>query len=1246
MRSRSVGRLPHERRDAVGTGGAMGLDQQVHQQQVHQQQPMGELSLNQRAMWYLWRTLPSAEAYNICYVAKATQVLDLRVLQESLAAVVSRHRSLCQVFDEDTGDPSFLAAEDALRFQVRELPPAMHADDAAAVRRHVLSSVTECLQQRWSLSEGPVVDCSVFCSGQQQYVALFVHHISADFVALHTLATEWMTLYHACARGSGDASAALSIDANAPTYEDFIAWQAEQQVALRDRALAFYEQELASVPTDRAQLPPALQTSAEADDVDGTGERQGAEDAARSGLSAAFELEPGDGDAVAAVARRSHVTLFALLLSLYQAVLSNAASERELCVLCPTTGRPPEFGHVVGHFINTVPVHTRVDVNKTLAQHMQGVFAGVQQAMKYKHFFFSNIVRAMPSLRRKGSSQPISDVAINFFDTGVLRHGSAAAAALEALTVPQQTTAFALMLHVVRTGSGAWHVELRARNHNDAARACLNRMAWQLETLLRKVALDADTALASKVGHLMLHLDVLGLDRFQPRLDPQLLHLLAREGLRQGACRPSDTAVADEHGELTYAELFWLANRVHAWLAAKKLPPSTPVGLDMPKCRYQPAAALGVLQAGCAFVPFSKTWPDERTALVRERCELRVVLSMQGAGAPALRDLQRLDVDVLHAEYKRLCLQQRQKASPTGGHGDATGVSGAAVCAAKADGETEQEWCSRIMEPHVPFAEVSPKDPAYILFTSGSTGTPKGVVVQHGGACNTVVHTAEMFGMRQLGHAFRMFAITQLTFDLSIFDTFAVPMSGGVIVVPTDDISRDPEAWVELCHKYSVTTWNSVPAFAQMLCEYCETLEVRVPSMQHFMLSGDFVPLPLPQQLRRVTTEQCAVLALGGCTETSIWNNYYDVKEVHESWATIPYGYSLRGQRVLVLDEDMMPCAIGEEGQLYIAGDSVALGYYKAPDLTARAFRAMPLPGLVDEQGEFVLVGATAASASTSTRGPGDDDGDAGEQVGQPGGDWPGLQPVAARSRRDRPLRLYATGDRVVLLPDGALSLLGRIDFQVKIGGFRVELNEIDAHLSRFPGIHASCVVVIEKQLVVYYSTQPQPTALEQPGQEGRAVSGAAGARTAKTWSTDALVAFLREKLPDYMVPGRYIELEMLPLNVNGKIDRKTLMQPAFAERAARAGHVHDVSTSCGLSQNAAEVLEVWQQAFAGGAAVSDMQAVLRQTVQQAGGDSLSTVMFVSRVRKRGFALSLRKVGPDTTLQQVIDLVDAAASSS
>jgi len=431
---------------------------------------------------------------------------------------------------------------------------------------------------------------------------------------------------------------------------------------------------------------------------------------------------------------------------------------------------------------------------------------------------------------------------------------------------------------------------------------------------------------------------------------------------------PERDAVLTADRRLTYAGLAEAAAALGAALQACGTRPGDRVAVRMDKGVEQVTAVLGVLSVGAVYVPIDTNQPARRAADIM--------------GAAGIRH-------VLTQSWLR----------PTTGR--PPGVADIAV-----------DELEPMPAPATPTRHVGPDDLAYVIYTSGSTGHPKGVMISHRAALNTVRDIDRRFGV---GPADRVLGLAQLGFDLSVYDVFGPLSVGAAVVLPDAGRRADPAHWAELAQRYDVSIWNSVPAQMQMLDHYLAAEPgAELPALRMVMLSGDWIPVGLPDSIRR-RLPGVRVVSLGGATEASIWSVAYPIGDVDPSWPSIPYGVPLANQTLHVLDAALRPCPDWATGELHIGGVGVAMGYLGDAERTDERFLTHPVTGE----------------------------------------------------------RLYRTGDLARWLPDGNAEFLGREDDQVKIRGHRIELAEVVAALEGHPAVGAAAVVVggdtpLERRLAAF----------------------------------------------------------------------------------------------------------------------------------------------------------------------------------
>ncbi|MDR3623553.1 MAG: amino acid adenylation domain-containing protein [Chlamydiales bacterium] len=449
----------------------------------------------------------------------------------------------------------------------------------------------------------------------------------------------------------------------------------------------------------------------------------------------------------------------------------------------------------------------------------------------------------------------------------------------------------------------------------------------------------------------------------------ELFHCKAKE-------MPNQTAVIYEGNFLSYKELQITSNQLGSYLRHKGATPNRLVAIVMDKCLEQVIACLGILNAGAAYLPISADLPEERIVELLKLGEVDFILTQN-------KYLKKLSTQKL--ENKLLITLDGLQADVW-----------------------KQESCAYLKPVQVL------DDLAYVIFTSGSTGIPKGVMINHRGAVNTILDMNERF---KVNHHDRVLAISNLNFDLSVYDIFGLLACGGTIVIPRSEDIKEPVCWLELLQLYKVTIWNSVPMFMSMLVEYLKDREEGMSTntaLRLVLLSGDWIPLDLPHSIKEFF-HQPDVISLGGATEASIWSIIYPINNVLPEWKSIPYGLPLRNQEMHVLNEYLQSCPDGVQGDIYIGGIGLAKGYWMDKKRS---------------DAQFIFHAS-----------------------------WK--------------KQLYKTGDLGRYYPNGVIEFLGRSDSQVKVNGYRIELGEIQKTLESHKDISHALITTLgekdkEKQLIAY----------------------------------------------------------------------------------------------------------------------------------------------------------------------------------
>ncbi|MFD1540515.1 non-ribosomal peptide synthetase/MFS transporter [Nonomuraea guangzhouensis] len=674
-----------------------------------------------------------------------------------------------------------------------------------------------------------------------------------------------------------------------------------------------------------------------------------------------------DAELVARLERlgREHgATPYMVLLAAFAALLGRYAGQEDVAVGSPVAGRSlPELDGLVGCFINMLTMRADLSGDPSFLGLLHRVRDLTMDAYAHQELPFERLVSEL-NVPREVSRSPLFQVLFAMQNYG--GEPPSGGLTVEGFSPGVWAARFDLELYTGGDGSFlfVYNVALFAPER-------ITRMAGHLTALLEGIAADPSAPLSTI--ELLTAPERAERERWNDTgLDlgePGLLHRPFEERVPYS---PEAVAVAHPGGAITYAELERRAALLAAELTSAGVRRGELVAVVMERGWEQVVAVLAINKAGAAYLPIDADLPEQRRFELIARGECRVAVTQPWLDLTWPADLTRLSV------------------TPS---------------------------ASSLTPPDCPAA---PDDLAYVIFTSGSTGAPKGVMIEHQAALNTV---------RDLNHRFhvgphdRILALSALSFDLSVYDVYGALATGATLVMGEPSADKDPAAWARLVTEHRVTIWNSVPALMELLVDHAEHEGTDLSSLRLVLMSGDWIPLTLPDRIRALAPE-AEIFSLGGATEGSIWSIFHPIGEVEPGWSSIPYGRPLANQSFHILDRGLCDVPIGVPGDLYIGGVGVATGYWRDPDRTAAAFIVHPRSGE----------------------------------------------------------RLYRTGDLGRYAPDGTIEFLGRADAQVKIRGYRIELGEIETHLSRHPDV-TECVVTThgsgtQAQLVAYVVGQVDPVHL------------------------------------------------------------------------------------------------------------------------------------------------------------------------
>jgi amino acid adenylation domain-containing protein len=597
---------------------------------------------------------------------------------------------------------------------------------------------------------------------------------------------------------------------------------------------------------------------------------------------------------------------------------------------------------------------------------------------------------------------------------------------------------------------------------------------------------------------------------------------------------PDDEAIRFGDATLTYRQLDERSNQMATHLSSTGVGPGRIAVVFMEHSIEVVVAILGVLKSGAAYVPLDAATPKGRIATILKDISSgtdgRTPVAITQARLQSVISPNLADIFVLDADFGSI-LNQPDSARPSAATSDGT---------------------------------------AYIIFTSGSTGTPKGVEIEHRSLVNYIWWAARVYSF---GERLTWPLFSSLAFDLTVTTLFTPLITGGRIMVYLGDPGVQSMVVLKVIEDNAVDIMKLTPAHLAMVRDR----NLETTRLRKFIVGGEDFKTELARYITKAIPHPIEIYNEYGPTEATVGCMIHRFDIDRDQSASVPIGVPAANAGVYVLSKAYKPNGPGIIGEMFIAGDGLARGYFNRPDLTDERFRTT-----TDPRGGF--------------------------------------------SKR----RLYKTGDLARWNSEGRLEFLGRADHQVKVGGARIELGEIEARFLKHPHVQQCAVAA-----VVTSVAKPATQTMAQIGYVEPPAAGDGIARlvayyvSSKPLTVVDLRSHLAEELLESMIPTHYVRLERMPLTSNGKIDRSSLPEPTAENiQPAQDFAAPSTETEKTLAALWCELLKI-------------KSIGCHDNFFDLGGHSLLVIRAVSRMRKTfGVDVQIRNLFERPTVAGLAEVID------
>ncbi|HEX8825306.1 MAG TPA: amino acid adenylation domain-containing protein, partial [Archangium sp.] len=812
------------------------------------------LSFAQERLWLVDQMVGGGPLYNMPCAVRLSGPLDVAALEHALSEVVRRHEALRTAIRAERGEP----VQEVLPAVPLSLAPVELADLPESEREdRVAVLAREEALRPFDLARGPLLRAKLLRLGREHHVLLLtMHHIVSDGWSVGVLARELTALYGASTRGEPSPLAELPLQ-----YGDYSLWQRRWlEGGELERQLGYWKRQLDALPrlqlrTDRPR--PAVQSY--------------------RGRSQRFLLPRALVERLETLGRGEGTTLFMVLLGVFDVVLKRYSGQDDLVVGTDVANRNrPEIEGLIGFFTNQLVLRADLSGDPSFRELLARLRRVTLEAYEHQDVPFERLVRALRP-ERDAAMSPLFQVKL------VLQNAPAPSLALPGLSPSLidadggETARWDLLLDLSPGEAGLW---ARAEYSTDLFDEATIARLWE-HFLLAAEGVAADPGRRISATPLVTAAERERMDQWNdtgtdyPR--QATVHGLFEA---QAAATPDAVAVTFEGQQLTYAELDRRANQLAHHLLSLGVSPGGRVGLCLERSVEMVVGLLGILKAGCAYLPLDPSYPVERLGyLIQDGRLLALVTRSELA-------------DELPAQW---------------------------VPVVSVDEDADALASQPVTAPALP---VTAGHEAYVLYTSGSTGTPKGVAVPH----RAIVRLVRDTTYAHFGPDETVLQFAPLAFDASTLELWGALLNGGRLAVFPPHMPSLEELGGFIARNGITTMWLTAGLFHQLVDHALEALA----PVRQLLAGGDVLS---PSHVQRVVDRYpgCRVINGYGPTENTTFTCCYPVPVGERLTGSVPIGRPISNTRVYVLDAAMAPVPVGAPGELYTGGDGLAHGYLNAP---------------------------------------------------------------------------------------------------------------------------------------------------------------------------------------------------------------------------------------------------------------------------------------------------------------------------
>ncbi len=813
------------------------------------------LSSPQKRVFFLHKFDPEALAYNMPQIVRLEGKPDRKKITDAFKKLIDRHESLRTSFETKGSEPVQNVRKD-VTFEV----------DYIKADEDKMPATIQAFIRPFDLAIAPLMRVGLIeTSSEDSVLIMDTHHIISDGVSQTIFIEEFMAIY----KGGHEELPKLRL-----SYKDFVQWQLEktQQDKVAGQKDFWINQfsempEILNLPTDFSR--PAVKD--------------------HSGEVVSFELAGEDLNRLKSIAESEGATMFMVMFSMFNVLLSKLTSQRDIVIGTPVAGRHqhPELENILGMFVNTLAVRTKFREDVSFLELLSLVKKNTLGCLDNQDYPYEELVDIL-NVKRDTSRNPLFDVMFMY------QNYRKSELKIPGLTLKQFDSkrirsSFDVTMVVLESS------EKLVVNFEYATslfrKETVEKFMGYFRTMMSEVMRNDQIKLADIQVISDAEKDDLIHVFNDTRLDfdtNSTIHQLFEE---QVSRHPHQPAISFEGESLTYQELNdksdQLFRKLLTHLNGKE---EVLIGIIMDRSVELVASMLAVLKAGCAYVPIDPEYPEERINFIIQDSKMKIILT--GNSSQLVSEWLPKDVVSIDVTSKELPEQSEEPVD----------------------------------------VNTSPSNLAYLIYTSGSTGNPKGVMVEHKSIINFVHGIINRISIPE---DFSMLSLTTASFDIFVLETLLPLLNGSKIVLASSTDQKNTRSLTTLIKDQKVDGIQITPSHLKLLLSNKEGDALK--GIKLLMVGGEEFPVNLLNDIRNYYSGK--IYNMYGPTETTVWSAIKDLTDA----TSINIGTPIANTIIRILDNKGKLQPIGIPGELCIGGRGVARGYWDRAKLTRERFIKDPV---------------------------------------------------------------------------------------------------------------------------------------------------------------------------------------------------------------------------------------------------------------------------------------------------------------